>query len=375
MLSNEEIRQLANGTGAIYHFDFSKIPGDKYEPLLRTLTHFAKKKVESLGFSCDELFRAQQKSLSGQQMPIHVLNSIAKTKSHYSRNIIELLCQVIPRSTRIKEIVLSNLSIRREHLVRLIDAMSHSPSLESISLSRIQISDDLFISMLQKLDPNQIKSINISYCGITKNSTDNIINFINKKDERIAKNGGISNFTISKSEIPEEGQRRIKEALGIDDSKNNDTDDAINDYYNRIRDRSHNDIINSQYNISNSQINDNDDSFANSQGEHLPKLQKSDQYSTTNKKNQKKINIKGKKTTEKEIQRKEETNRLKALQKKNSDLIETLNHLRSSLHAIQYDEETYIIGNGAEQFIEFIHAVEAKIKTLEERKISNNGKL
>lgn len=374
MLSEEEIRQLANGIGAIYHFDFSKISGDKYESLLRTLQHFAKKKVESIGFSCDELFKAQQKSLSGQQIPIYVINSIAKTKSHYVRNIVELLCLVLPRSTRLKEVVLSNLNIKKDYLARIIDAMSHSPSLESINLSRIQIGDNSFRLMLQNLDPNQIKSINISYCGITKNCVDDIINFIRKKDERITKNGGISSFTISKSEIPEEDQKRIQETLGIDDSKNSSTD-TINEYYNRIRNRSQNENINSQFNINENQTIDNENSLENSQTEHLPKLQKINQISSNNQKNQKQVNVKRKKIKAKEMQRNEEMDRLKNLQKKNSELIETLNRMRSSLHAIQYDNETYIIGKGAEQFIEFIHDVEAKIKALEERKMLNNGKL
>ena len=85
--------------------------------------------------------------------------------------------------------------------------------------------------------------------------------------------------------------------------------------------------------------------------------------------------MKRKKIKAKEMQRNEEMDRLKNLQKKNSELIETLNRMRSTLHAIQYDNETYIIGKGAEQFIEFIHDVEAKIKALEERKMLNNGKL
>lgn len=374
MLSEEEIRQLANGTGTIYHFDFSKISGDKYESLLRTLQHFAKKKVESIGFSCDELFKAQQKSLSGQQMPIYVINSIAKTKSHYVRNIVELLCLILPRSTRLKEVVLSNLNIKKDYLSRIIDAMSHSPSLENINLSRIQIGDNSFRLMLQNLDPNQIRSINISYCGITKNCVDDIISFIRKKDERITKNGGISNFTISKSEIPEEDQKRIQEALGIDDSKDSSTD-TINEYYNRIRNRSQNDNINSQFNVNENQTIDNENSLENSQTEHLPKLQKINQKSTNNQKNQKQINVKRKKIKAKEMQRNEEMDRLKDLQKKNSELIETLNQMRSSLHAVQYDNETFIIGKGAEQFIEFIHDVEAKIKALEERKMLNNGKL
>lgn len=375
MLSEEEIRQLANGTGSIYHFDFSKISGDKYKPLLCTLQHFAKKKVESIGFSCDELFKAQQRSLSGHQMPIYVLNSIAKTQSHYVRNIIELLCLVLPRSNRLKEIVLSNLNIKKESLSRLIEAMSHSPSLENINLSKMPIGDDVFNLMLQKLDPNQIKCIMATHCGITRNCVDSIISFIGRKDQQITKNGGISQITLSKTEIPNEDQRRIQEALGIADQSDSNTDDKINEYYNRIRDRSQNEKMNSQFNIKYDQLTDNESSLANSQVEHLPKLEKASQYKIKDQKNQKQISMRDQKIKEKENQRNEEKNRLKELQKRNSELIQTLNQMRSSLHAIQYDEETFIIGQGAEQFIEFIHAVESKIKALEERKITNNGKL
>ena len=81
MLSNDVLRQLANGEGNVYHFDLSKISSELYEPLLRTLQHFATKKVESLGFTCDELANAEQRSVTGKQIPVAVLNSIAKTKS------------------------------------------------------------------------------------------------------------------------------------------------------------------------------------------------------------------------------------------------------------------------------------------------------
>lgn len=375
MLSEEEIRQIADGTGFTYHFDFSKISGDKYEPLLRTLQHFAKKQIESLGFSCDELYRAEQKSLAGQQIPVQVLNSIAKTKSHYVRNIVELLCLVLPRSNRIKEITLSNLNIKKDYLARIIAAMSHSPSLENINLKKIPIGDEIFRVLLQVLDPNQIKSINISFCAITNNCTDDIISFIHKKDQRITKNGGITHFTISKTEIDENGQKRILEALGIEDQQSSNNDE-INEYYNRIRSRGQNENISSLTNVNEDNKSDDKNLQTQVPSEHLPKLEKPNQYISQNSNKEKKqITLIDKKIKEKVIQRKEEDKQLKDLQKKNSELIQTLNQMRSSLHAVQYDEETYIIGKGAEQFIEFIHSLEAKIKMLEERKIANGGKL
>ena len=142
MLSPEVVRQLGDGTGAEYQFDFSKIPSEFYEPVLRTLQHFAQKKIESIGFNCDSLAKAEQLSListtqlnsaqnstpSNKKLPVIIANSIAKKKSHYISNIIELLCYVLPRSTRIKELTLSNLNIRKDYMQKLIGCLSKSKS-------------------------------------------------------------------------------------------------------------------------------------------------------------------------------------------------------------------------------------------------------
>lgn len=314
MLSDDIVRQLANGEGGIYHFDLSVIANEFYEPLLRTLQHFAQKKVDSLGFTCDELQRAEQRALAGHQMPVNVLNSIAKTKSHYIRNVVELVVHVLPRSTRIREITLSNLSIRKDQWLRIATAMGRSTSLHNINLTRIQIGNDGLQALLTSLDPNQIETISISYCGLSDASLVDIIAFIEKKNDDIAKGGGIRVFSVSKTEFNDDSRRQISEALGT-------------------------------------------------------------YVATPKKPSPKKIAEKQKRSQQKAFQRDKEIEELKQLEQENLNLKQELLDLRQSVDAVQYNDDVFIVGKNAEHFIQFITEVESKIKALEAQKEANGGML
>ena len=380
MLTEKEIRRLADGTGALYHFDFSKIQSDYYEPLLKTLQFFAKKNIESLGFSCDELYRAEKAANDGKQISIKVLNSIAKTKSHFARNIAELVSHVLPRSSTIKEIVLSNINFKKDKVAKMIASFSQSPSLESIILVKIPLGDEALKVMLSYLDPNQIVAITIMFCGITDQSANDIIKFILQKDLKVSKNGGIQKFSVSKFEISKENRERIHQALRGANS-------------------------NEQYNLKKGNnlqsINDNDDIYfkrANHSPRRSPKTDNTQYYPQTAQNKNSPIRSEKtsfvsnsslrvtpplsptrKKSFSSQIkdpanQRNNEHILLQGLEQKNEELKEALNQMRKSLDFIEYDDETFIVGKDARNFINFIHNLENKIKNLEEKK-KNTGRI
>ena len=209
MLSEEELRKLANGEGGAYHFDLSNIQGDYYERLLKSLQTYALKKIDSLGFTCDELARTK----GWTQTPIAVLNSIACVKFHFMRNIVALLCHVLPRTQSLKELTLSNVSFKKEHWERLVAAISRSTTLERLNISHVPIGVDGLRLLVQEMDPNQIRSVSIAHCRITEDNVNDIIAFIYRKDDMIAKSGGIEEFDVSASEISESGKKKIADAL------------------------------------------------------------------------------------------------------------------------------------------------------------------
>lgn len=216
MLSEAAIRQLSKGEEGKYIFDFSTINSSNYEILFRSLQKFALKNIDTLGFTCDELAKFQSRSTDRAQFPTYVAESIARTKTHYVRNIIELLCHIIPKSPRIREVLFSNLAIRREHIERLSTAFAKSKVLSSIIFSHVKFEDEGVRVLLNGLDPNSIRSISIIKCGITGACTDDIIQFIKRRMEQTI---GIQSFEVSPTEISDADRRKIRSALtGVPES-------------------------------------------------------------------------------------------------------------------------------------------------------------
>jgi hypothetical protein len=320
MLSDDQVRSLADGEGRVYHFDLSKIPNEFYEPLLRTLQHFAQKNIESLGFSCDDLLRAEQQSLSGKPMPVSVLNSIIKTKSRAVHNVVELIAYILPRSTRLLELVLSRLDLDRNYRSRVITALSRSVSLEAIYFSRIQLGADGLRALLSTVDPNQIRSITLSSCGITSECTPDILNFIRMKNVQLAKNGGIQVFEVSRPQLPVGDSRSIAEALGREIPSVGREMPSV--------------------------------------GREIPSLAREMPSPIRSTKTQVK-----KRQFEQQAER--EIAELQELEAENAALKAELSRLRKSIDAVEFKEDVYIVGKGAEAFVAFVAEIEAKLDQLE----------
>jgi hypothetical protein len=206
LLATDAIRQLSSGSGNAYFFDFSEIHADHYEPLFRTLQRFAIKNVDSIGFSCDRLASCP----SDEPLPAVVLSSIARTKTHFMRNMVELLCYVVPKSDRLSSVRLSNLTFRKEHLERMSAAFGRSRALRELHFSRVELQDDGLRAILLGLNPNTLESVEMVKCGITGAAVDDILRFISR---RSVTGEGLRAFEVSPSEISDADRRKIAVAV------------------------------------------------------------------------------------------------------------------------------------------------------------------
>lgn len=218
MLSEATLKQLSVTTeDSKYDFDLSTIDVSLYEPLFRTLQHFAKKNIVSLGFNCSQLWKFKEhhpiNSSINCSMPSYIETSIANNKSHYSRNIIELLSFVIPRSTTLQEIRLSNILFKREHIERLATVIASSRSIKTLVFYQLELGDEKVRALLNILNPNTLWHISLIRCYITGAITNDILRFIQRRTD--AKNG-IQSFEVSSSEFSNSDKRKIQAALGIE---------------------------------------------------------------------------------------------------------------------------------------------------------------
>lgn len=317
LLDKGTIQKLATHSDnpGVYHFDFSIISCEYYEPLFRSLKDFMRSNVVSIGFNCDELRRVEKNKLAGEMIPVTVLNSIAKKrKTNLVQNIIELVSHVLKRKTYIKEVVFSNLHMKPEQVSRAVIALGQCKTLESVVLKYVPLQDTGLNALLNELNPNQVKSITLYGCSLTALSTDRIVDFIGSRTG----SGGIESFNVSKIEFDSKSRTRIAEALGI-------TLNEVSQHSRDIR-----------------------QSPPNQMSKTLPEG----------------ISVKARNPQQEELER---------LRYENVALKEQLKSLRESIDAVQYSENVFIVGKNAEDFVRFLNSVESKISKLEEKKREMNN--
>lgn len=206
MLSAPEIRKLAGGSGDEYLFDFSVIDSETYQPLLIALQHFAPKNIVDLGFSCDQM---AEELITGEFSET-VMQSAAKNRTNYVRNMIELLSHILKKSTVLESLELSNIELKKDQLSKLCDAIEKCTRLKKITINRVLIGDDGLMCILNSLNPSTIKRIRVTECGLTKNSTQVILDFIKSKKE----NEGIKEFEVAPGDLPKADIDAIAKQLG-----------------------------------------------------------------------------------------------------------------------------------------------------------------
>ncbi|EAY12716.1 hypothetical protein TVAG_117380 [Trichomonas vaginalis G3] len=318
MLDRDTLRALSGNSQdpGRYHFDLSKINKQENRPFFNTLQKFAIKNIVSLGFSAEELKKAESKAVAGNALPPEVSNSIAVAhKKTYIKNIVTLIQYLLKegRITNIHEIVLNALPLTQDQITEL--AISYSTSnLESIVFQNIPLGDGGLNTILAYLDPNRIKAVTFHRCNLSPAATSKILTFISKRTS----DQGIKEFNVSKVEFSQEDRNRIAEAL-----KNQGQADAP--------------------------TND-------SQRKASPS--KSSPRKSSPKKKQPTLSPEGQE--------------LQKLREENAALREQLKNLRDTVDAVQYNENVFVVGKGAEEFIKFLNTVESKIAKLEEKKSFND---
>lgn len=234
MLSETVLRQISNNSGASFDFDFSYISSDLYESLFRTLQRYAVNNIESLGFNCDEQAKYESLVVKGSPIPKKIANSIARTKTNYIKNMVELICYIVPKSSKIRELNFSNILIPRTSFERLATAFEKSKSIKSINFSRVLLENDGLRIFLNHLDPNNLLTLSFVKCRLNDDVADSIIQFIMKKKSLSA---GLKSFEVSPEEFSEFARQRIAEAVaGAFRSQKKQISQPQSDFYSESED-------------------------------------------------------------------------------------------------------------------------------------------
>lgn len=303
MLSETILRQISRNSGASFNFDFSSIHSDLYESLFKTLQRYALNNIESLGCNCDEMAKYESAVVKGSPLPKKIRHSIAKTKANYIRNMIELLCYVIPKSKRIKEVHFSNILLPADQFERLAISFSKSTSLQLIEFNRVLLENDGLKIFLNTLDPNHLTYLSFVRCGLNDDIADDIIQFIFRKESFDI---GIKSFEVSPDEFSDSARQRIASAISAFKSGQSFS----------------------------SQITPQKDSLSSG-------IKINDQERT------------------------ERLENLQQLKDENRSLKNQIKALKEMVNAVQFGESLFVVGQGAPEFVMYLNDIEQRLVDLD----------
>lgn len=343
MLSDEALKQLSEkGPDSNYNFDLSTIDASFYEPLFRKLQRFAITNIISLGFNCSQLMKYEETRKRDTKFnvpfPSYIESSIAYKKSHYARNIVELISFVAPRSTTLQEIRLSYMFFRREHIERLATIIASSKSIKSLVLFHVPLGDDKIRFLLNGLNPNKIQHITIISCEITGACIPDILQFIRR---RMDSKNGIQSFEVSSSEFCDADRRRIVAALSNCEPEEIYNSQQVQQKHlidsNNNQDQDINNINNIFINTNNIEYNDdnNGDNL-----EDIPEIQ----------------------DNEDDVARR---NLIQQLEEENEQLEAQIRSLSEMVNAERIGSSLYAAGPGSKKFIAYLNKLEQQMLELD----------
>jgi len=273
---------LHKGESGVYHFDFSLISKSIYRQFMTQLKFFAQSSIISLGFCADGIREQSKNKIFGSSKFVIPNDSIASQSRSYILNTVELLCFLLSKETRIRELYLSSIAFSDEQIIRIAEALPRS-KIEKLSLMYIPLKQSGLDALLSKIDPNRLNQISLLNCSLNSSSTQCILDFINRKSSPLT---GIKVFEVSSLEFTEEDRNLIYKALN-------------------------------------------------------PNSQPTESMSS--------------KKYEQEIQK---------LRIENANLKRELLVLQSSIKAVPFDNDVYLVGHGAKEFADFLNKIEANINDL-----------
>ena len=244
MLSRDELRRLSTGTGGSFVFDLSKIRHTSYEPLMKGLESFGIHMVHKLTFNVN---LKQNFSQAAELKPV-ISYSIATVVPKYFKRLVLLCKRMLAVSTILKEIHFDGIKIPKQELGTIARILSKPSSLELIEFSNIPILDKDLSTLFRNFGSSKIPNITFSNCGITDESLDAIVEYLNKYTaahgikkipQVLLPNNNISKFTkrqimkASHQPLESESSGSDNSSVGIirpvDDGDKVDVIEQIND--------------------------------------------------------------------------------------------------------------------------------------------------
>ena len=234
MLSLKDMYNLGNGDRIKCNFDFSEISSDDYTFFYNTLPNFIYKKCSSITFNKKLFNKYEHSSQKNKELRRTISSSIASQKPKYSQYLMKILTKTIPRTKLLNTLCIDSIEIKESYMSLFFDAIPKSHVLKSLKIKNCHISDTNFISLITHLSPYHYEKLNFINCDLTDDSIPAICDFLKKKPKNSSKKCSLIAFDLSENDFSDKQVKKVIHYFNLlthpdltDDYKSNSSQDNL----------------------------------------------------------------------------------------------------------------------------------------------------
>jgi len=106
--------------------------------------------------------------------------SIAKRSSQYILQFVDVLCDTLERTQKLKKLTISNIRLAYSHISKIANSISQNHSLTSLCLRGIFLGDEGLLLLLPAIRAQPLKELSLESCGISVETAEPIISRVNQ---------------------------------------------------------------------------------------------------------------------------------------------------------------------------------------------------
>lgn len=211
MLPLEDMYAYGDGDALSCIFDFAKIPYDDYRQFFNTLPNVIYKKCADIGFSTaaySEFERTKRQDLRSI-----VKDSILVHKSNFTHYLTKILCKTIPMTKSMHSLSFEGISFSQDDISRLFEVLSKSRMIKNLEFKYVHIDDSNFIDLLSKISLFHFERLHFIGCDITSDSFDAVIEFLKTQPKNKTQRKTLIEFDLDENDFTDDEIQQIKNAF------------------------------------------------------------------------------------------------------------------------------------------------------------------
>ena len=176
-----QMYKMGHGDMVSCNFDFSEISTDDYQGFFNGLPQLLYKKVKTVRFCVDKYRSAERRGSTNDRELREIEYSIKGSNPNYARYLSKIIWRVLPRSKLLYSLTIDGIPVSHDDFEKIVNSVIRCRSIREISFLNTEVSNDDFISFVSTVSPYRLEKIEFQNCRLSSDVYDAVCEFLNRQ--------------------------------------------------------------------------------------------------------------------------------------------------------------------------------------------------